>query len=76
MYCPHIAGLLAEGLKQRLTQTEKPLTIIACENMIGGSAFLKEKVYEKLTEEEKHNLTKLFQFSECSSRSHRSKRSK
>ena len=44
---PHIAVLLAKGLKERLEQSDKPLTIIACENMIGGSALLKEKVYEQ-----------------------------
>ena len=59
---PHIAGLLAKGLQQRLAHTETPLTIIACENMIGGSAFLKEKVYEHLSEEEKTQFTKHFSF--------------
>ena len=57
-----IAGVLAEGLKQRLIQSEKPLTIIACENMIGGSAFLKEKVYEQLNEEEKSKFDERFSF--------------
>ena len=50
---PLIAGLIAKGLKKRLTQSKKALTIIACENMIGGSTFLKEKVYEELTNDEK-----------------------
>ena len=59
---PFIAGVLAEGLKQRLIQSEKPLTIIACENMIGGSAFLKEKVYEQLNEEEKSKFDERFSF--------------
>lgn len=59
---PFIAGLLVEGLKERLIQTGQPLTIIACENMIGGSAFLKEKVYEKLTEEEKSQFDTCFSF--------------
>ncbi len=59
---PFIAGLLAEGLKERLIQTGQPLTIIACENMIGGSAFLKEKVYEKLTEDEKSRFDDCFSF--------------
>jgi mannitol-1-phosphate 5-dehydrogenase len=59
---PHIAGLLAKGLQQRLTHTETPLTIIACENMIGGSAFLKEKVYEHLSDEEKTLFDKRFSF--------------
>ncbi|WP_186670791.1 mannitol-1-phosphate 5-dehydrogenase [Sporosarcina sp. BP05] len=59
---PFIAGLLAEGLKERLIRTGHPLTIIACENMIGGSAFLKEKVYEKLTEDEKLRFDDCFSF--------------
>ncbi|MBS8265676.1 mannitol-1-phosphate 5-dehydrogenase [Mesobacillus boroniphilus] len=49
---PFIAGLVAEGLRKRAAQSDKPLNIIACENMIGGSSLLKEKVYEKLTEAE------------------------
>jgi mannitol-1-phosphate 5-dehydrogenase len=59
---PLIAGLIANGLKKRLTQSNKPLTIIACENMIGGSAFLKEKVYEQLNEEEKELFDVHFSF--------------
>ena len=59
---PHIAGLLTKGLQQRLTHTDAPLTIIACENMIGGSAFLKEKVYEHLSENEKMQFDKHFSF--------------
>jgi mannitol-1-phosphate 5-dehydrogenase len=49
---PLIAGLVAEGLRKRAAESDKPLNIIACENMIGGSSLLKEKVYEKLTEAE------------------------
>ncbi|QUW22868.1 mannitol-1-phosphate 5-dehydrogenase [Sporosarcina sp. Marseille-Q4063] len=59
---PHIADLLAKGLQQRLTHTDTPLTIIACENMIGGSAFLKEKVYEHLSEDEKTIFDQRFSF--------------
>lgn len=55
---PFIAELVAEGLKRR----QQPVTIIACENMIGGSAFLKEKVYGYLTEEEKERFAELFSF--------------
>lgn len=50
---PLISGLIVKGLKKRLTQSKESLTIIACENMIGGTAFLKEKIYEQLKEEEK-----------------------
>lgn len=59
---PFIAGVLADGLKARLQQAKKPLTIIACENMIGGTAFLKEKVYEKLTDAEKQDFDHYYSF--------------
>ncbi|WP_342505730.1 mannitol-1-phosphate 5-dehydrogenase [Sporosarcina sp. FSL K6-2383] len=59
---PHIAVLLAKGLKERLEQSDKPLTIIACENMIGGSALLMEKVYEQLIDEEKARFDERFSF--------------
>ena len=59
---PLIASLIAKGLKQRLTQANKELTIIACENMIGGSSFLKEKVYAELTAEEKAQFDTYFSF--------------
>lgn len=59
---PHIAGLIADGLKKRLAESEKPLTIIACENMVGGTAFLKEKIDEYLTEDEKQRFEKLYSF--------------
>lgn len=59
---PHIASLLADGLKTRLAQSGKPLTIIACENMVGGSDFLKEKVYAQLTEAEQSEFDHVFSF--------------
>ncbi|MCM3788677.1 mannitol-1-phosphate 5-dehydrogenase [Domibacillus indicus] len=46
---PHISRLVAEGLRKRTS----PVNIIACENMIGGSTLLKEKVLEKIPEEER-----------------------
>lgn len=46
---PHIAGLVAKGLQSRT----EPVNVIACENMIGGSTLLKEKVMEKLPESER-----------------------
>ncbi|MEH7480008.1 mannitol-1-phosphate 5-dehydrogenase [Neobacillus drentensis] len=49
---PFIANLLADGLRKRMERTDKPLNIIACENMIGGTSFLREKIYEKLTVDE------------------------
>jgi mannitol-1-phosphate 5-dehydrogenase len=59
---PLIANLLADGLRKRLETSERPLNIIACENMIGGSTFLKEKVYEKLTDAEKSRFDERFGF--------------
>lgn len=59
---PLIAGLIAEGLKKRLTQSKKPLIIIACENMIGGGTFLKEKIYEQLTNNVKVQFDTYFSF--------------
>ncbi|QDS37166.1 mannitol-1-phosphate 5-dehydrogenase [Brevibacillus brevis] len=47
---PHIAGAIAAGITWRLSVHAKPLNVIACENMIGGSEKLKEHVYEHLTE--------------------------
>ncbi|MGX7106202.1 mannitol-1-phosphate 5-dehydrogenase [Hutsoniella sourekii] len=42
---PYIAELICRGLKARQEQgIQEALDIIACENMIGGSQFLKEKV--------------------------------
>lgn len=57
-----IAPLLAEGLKKRLEHSKKPLTIIACENMIGGSEFLKKQVYEQLSENEVADFEQYFSF--------------
>lgn len=59
---PFIAGLIAEGLRRRLEISGQPLNIIACENMIGGTTLLKEKVYEKLTAEEKLVFDQRFGF--------------
>ena len=59
---PLIANLIADGLRKRIVQTDKPLNIIACENMIGGSSLLKEKVYEKLTDAERAQFDQQFGF--------------
>ncbi|MGA8942666.1 MAG: mannitol-1-phosphate 5-dehydrogenase [Thermoactinomyces sp.] len=59
---PLIAGLLARGLEKRLQTSDKPLNIIACENMIGGSSLLKEKVYEQLNESIKDKCGQLIGF--------------
>lgn len=48
---PHIAGSIAQGISRRLQVNPRPLNVIACENMIGGSAKLKEHVYGHLPKE-------------------------
>ncbi|WP_226037256.1 mannitol-1-phosphate 5-dehydrogenase [Aquibacillus saliphilus] len=59
---PIIAEIIAKGLSQRKSVTDQPLTIIACENMIGGSSLLKEKVLEHVTDQEKAEFVKLYGF--------------
>ncbi|MGX6446393.1 mannitol-1-phosphate 5-dehydrogenase [Neobacillus sp. K501] len=59
---PLIASLVADGLRKRVEVSDKPLNIIACENMIGGSSLLKEKVFEKLTDEERSQFEGRFGF--------------
>lgn len=47
---PKIAELIAQGIQARESENvQAPLDIIACENMIGGSSFLKNKVEEYIT---------------------------
>jgi mannitol-1-phosphate 5-dehydrogenase len=57
-----ISELLANGLRKRVKQTDMPLNIIACENMIGGSEFLKKNVYDKLSDDEKKQFDQTFTF--------------
>jgi mannitol-1-phosphate 5-dehydrogenase len=59
---PLIAGLIADGLKKRMETESKPLNVIACENMIGGSALLKKEVYSKLDKEERKNADEMVGF--------------
>ena len=48
---PRIAQLIAEGIKARAARNiQQPIDIIACENMIGGSTFLKEEVTKHCTD--------------------------
>lgn len=50
---PFIAELIAKGIqKRRLEGNDTPLDVIACENMIGGSQFLLNKVREFLNKED------------------------
>lgn len=46
---PFIAELIAKGIQEREKEgSTTSLDIIACENMIGGSAFLEKEVYKYL----------------------------
>lgn len=47
----YIAEGIARGIERRLEGEAAPLSIIACENAIGGSTQLKEHVYGHLNEE-------------------------
>ncbi|CAK4030822.1 Mannitol-1-phosphate 5-dehydrogenase [Lecanosticta acicola] len=49
-----IAPVIAKGIEAR--SAEKPLAVIACENMVGGTDKLKEFVVEKLSEDGKKSL--------------------
>ncbi|KXZ12616.1 mannitol-1-phosphate 5-dehydrogenase [Bacillus nakamurai] len=55
-----IAPSIAEGLKRRTAS--QPLNIIACENMIGGSSFLKKEVYKHLSEAEQEKVSRAVGF--------------
>jgi len=57
-----ISKLVAQGLRERMKSNKRPLNLVACENMIGGSSFFKEKVYEHINEEERHEFDQLFGF--------------
>ena len=59
---PFISSLVADGLRKRIERTDKPLNIIACENMIGGTSFLNEKIYETLSADEISLFDKRFGF--------------
>jgi mannitol-1-phosphate 5-dehydrogenase len=59
---PHIAKVLAEGIRRRIKQTGNSLHIIACENTIGGSSQLKSHVYSHLSEEERQQADQWIAF--------------
>lgn len=59
---PSIAESIAKGIDLRLKTVPKPLTIIACENAIGGSTQLKEHVYGHLGPEIKERTARLIAF--------------
>ena len=50
---PIIAKDIAQGLKRKVENNDnKLLDVVACENMIEGTTFLKGEIYKHLTEEE------------------------
>lgn len=60
---PHIARSLFPMVQKRMLQhNQNPLTLIACENTIGGSKQLKDALYELLNEEEKVYCDRFFAF--------------
>lgn len=59
---PMIAELIAKGLQERMKKGQQPLNIIACENMVGGSTLLKEKVMEYVTKAEQQAFNAAFGF--------------
>ncbi|MGP4063957.1 mannitol-1-phosphate 5-dehydrogenase [Oceanobacillus sp. M65] len=59
---PIIAELIAKGLRARLASNPTELNIIACENMVGGSTLLKEKVMDHVPAEEQEKMATLFGF--------------
>ncbi len=60
---PFIAELIAKGIqKRRAANVEKPLDVIACENMIGGSAFLQKEVAKYLADEDQPYVTEWIGF--------------
>ncbi|WP_404455455.1 mannitol-1-phosphate 5-dehydrogenase [Oceanobacillus kapialis] len=59
---PIIAELIAKGLRARLASNPVELNVIACENMVGGSTLLKEKVMEHVPADEQEKMAGLFGF--------------
>ena len=53
---PHIAGVIAEGIKRRLAAGAPQLHVIACENAIGGSTELKRLVVTHLSDEDRAQM--------------------
>ncbi|QIW16799.1 mannitol-1-phosphate 5-dehydrogenase [Pasteurellaceae bacterium RH1A] len=52
-----IAGTIAQGLLNRMASGKtQPLNIIACENMVRGTTFLKEEVFAQLTAEQQEKV--------------------
>lgn len=59
---PKIAKLIADGLVERESKLGKPLNIIACENMIGASSYLRDEVYKYMTSSQKEKTDQSVSF--------------
>lgn len=57
-----ISELIAKGLSERAKTNKKPLNLIACENMVGGTDLLKEKIYKNIAESEHAEFDELYGF--------------
>ncbi|MDG6881908.1 Mannitol-1-phosphate 5-dehydrogenase [Phocoenobacter uteri] len=58
-----IAPTLAKGLVKRFENNNtQPLNIIACENMVRGTSFLKENVFQYLNDEQQQQVEQLVGF--------------
>lgn len=51
-----VAPKLAKGLERRIGKTNRPLNVIACENMVGGSSALKNFVFAALDDAAKEKI--------------------
>lgn len=60
---PYIAELIAKGIKQRrVNNNTNSIDVIACENMIGGSQFLYDKVSEYLGDDDLEYVNEMIGF--------------
>jgi mannitol-1-phosphate 5-dehydrogenase len=57
-----ISELIAKGLSERAKVNKQALNLIACENMVGGSSLLKEKVYSHISDDEHELFDELYGF--------------
>jgi mannitol-1-phosphate 5-dehydrogenase len=62
---PVIAPVIAAGLERRFTVHQKPLHVIACENMIGGTETLKQHVVTHLSEAGRQLVEECVGFLNC-----------
>ncbi|WP_079474994.1 mannitol-1-phosphate 5-dehydrogenase [Marinococcus halophilus] len=59
----HVAPVIAKALKQKIADgSPAPVNVIACENMVAGTAELKKFVWEQLSEEEKTEVDRFAGF--------------